>query len=46
MKFNLVEDLNNGVRKFDYEMTEKHEYKKLEELYKENKEGVYIVRMF
>ena len=46
MKFNLVEDLNNGVRKFDYEMTEKHEYKKLEELYKENQEGVYIVRMF
>ena len=45
-KFNSVDDLNKGVKKFDYEITEKHEYKKLEELYKENKEGVYFVRMF
>ena len=46
-KFNLIADLNKGGgRKFDYELTEKHEYKKLEELYKENKDGVYIVRMF
>ena len=46
MKFNFDNDLNKGVKKFDYEMTDKHEYKKLEELFKENKEGVYIVRMF
>lgn len=46
MKFNFDNDLNKGVRRFDYEMTDKHEYRKLEELYKENAEGVYIVRMF
>jgi len=46
MKFNLIDGLNKGVRKFDYELTEKHEYKKLGDLYKENKDGVYIVRMF
>lgn len=46
MKFNFDNDLNKGVKKFDYEMTDKHEYKKLEELFKENKEGFYIVRMF
>lgn len=45
-KFNLIDDLNKGVRKFDYELTEKHEYKKLKELYEENKDGVYVVRMF
>ena len=45
-KFNLADELNKGVKKFDYEITEKHEYKKLEDLYKENKEGFYIVRMF
>ena len=46
MKFNLIDDLNKGIRKFDYEITENHEYKRLEQLYKENKDGVYIVRMF
>ena len=48
MKFNLIADLNKGkgVRKFDYELTDNHEYKSLKELYKENKDGVYIVRMF
>lgn len=46
MKFNLVADLNKGIRKFDYEMNENHSYKKLEELYKENKDGIYIIRMF
>ena len=46
MKFNLIEDLNRGTRKFNYELTDRHVYKKLEELYKENKDGVYIVRMF
>jgi len=46
MKFNLIDGLNKGTKKFDYELTDKHEYKKLEELYKENKDGVYIVRMF
>ena len=46
MKFNLIDDLNKGVRRFDYELTEKHEYKKLGELFKENKDGVYVVRMF
>lgn len=46
MKFNFDNDLNKGVKKFDYEITEKHDYRKLEELYKENKEGVYFVRMF
>ena len=45
MKFNLIDDLNKGVRKFDYELTDKHEYRKLEELYKENKDGVYGVRL-
>lgn len=45
-KFNLIDDLNKGIRKFDYELTEEHEYKKLEELFKENKDGVYVVRMF
>jgi len=46
MKFNLIDDLNKGTKKFDYELTDRHEYKKLEELYKENKDGVYIIRMF
>ena len=46
MKFKLVDGLNRGTRKFDYEITDRHVYKKLEELYKENKDGVYIVRMF
>lgn len=46
MKFNLIDGLNRGTRKFDYELTDRHEYKKLEELYKENKDRVYIVRMF
>ena len=46
MKFNLIDGLNKGVKRFDYEIKEKHEYRKLEELYKENKDGVYIVRMF
>lgn len=45
-KFNLIDDLNKGIRRFDYELTEKHEYKKLKELYEENKDGVYVVRMF
>ena len=46
MKFNLISDLNRGVRKFNYELTDKHEYKKLEELYKEDKNRIYFVRMF
>ena len=46
MRFKLVDGLNRGTRKFDYEITDNHVYKKLEELYKENKDGVYIVRMF
>lgn len=46
MKFNLDNNLNKGIRKFDYELTEQHQYKKLEELYKEDKDKVYIVRMF
>ena len=46
MKFVLVDGLNRGTRKFDYELTDRHIYKKLEELYKENRDGVYIVRMF
>ena len=46
MKFNLIDGLNRGTRKFNYELTDRHVYKKLEELYKENKNGVYIVRMF
>jgi len=46
MKFKLVDGLNRGTRKFNYELTDRHVYKKLEELYKENKDGVYIVRMF
>lgn len=46
MKFNLIADLNRGTRKFDYELTDRHEYKKLEELYKEDKDRIYIVRMF
>ena len=46
MKFNLVEGLNKGIRKFDYEMTDKHEYRTLEELFKENVETIYIVKMF
>ena len=46
MKFNFDNDLNKGVKRFDYEMTDKHEYRNLEELYKENKDGVYVVRMF
>ena len=46
MKFNILDDLNKGVKKFDYEFTGKHEYKTLEELYKENKDDFYIVRMF
>ncbi len=46
MKFNLDASLNKGIRKFDYEMTEKHDYKKLGELYNENKDGIYIIRMF
>ena len=46
MKFNLITDLNRGTKKFDYELTEKHEYKKLEELYKEDRDRIYIVRMF
>ena len=46
MKFNFDNDLNKGVKRFDYEMTDKHEYRNLEELYKANKDGVYIVRMF
>ena len=46
MKFNLIADLNKGIRKFDYELTDRHEYKKLSELYEENKDTVYIVRMF
>lgn len=45
MRFNLVANLNKG-RKFNYEITDKHEYKKLEELYKEDKDRIYIVRMF
>lgn len=46
MKFNLIEGLNRNARKFNYELTDKHEYKKLEELYKEDKDRIYIVRMF
>lgn len=46
MKFNFDNDLNKGVKRFDYEMTDKHEYRKLEELYKNNNDGVYVVRMF
>ena len=46
MKFNLDNNLNKGTKRFDYELTENHEYKKLAELYKENKDGVYVVRMF
>ena len=46
MKFNFDNDLNKGVKIFDYEMTSKHEYRRLEELYKANKDGVYVVRMF
>ena len=46
MKFNFDNDLNKSVKRFDYEITEKHEYRKLEELYNENKDEVHIVRMF
>ena len=46
MKFNFDNDLNKGVKRFDYVITDKHEYRKLEELYKDNKDGVYVVRMF
>ena len=46
MKFNFDNDLNKGRKTFDYEMTDKHEYRRLEELYKANKDGVYVVRMF
>ena len=46
MKFNFDNELNKGVQRFDYEMTEKHEYKKLEDLYKDDKDEVHIVRMF
>lgn len=46
MKFNLIEGLNKFTRKFDYELTEHHEYKKLSELYAEDKDKFYIVRMF
>ena len=46
MKFNLSNDLNRGIKRFDYEMNEKHEYKTLEELYKADSEKVYVVRMF
>jgi len=46
MKIKLIDGLNKGTRKFNYEITDRHVYKKLGELYKENKDGVYIVRMF
>lgn len=46
MKFNLSNDLNKGIKRFDYEMNDKHEYKTLEELYKADSEKVYVVRMF
>lgn len=46
MKFNLIDDLNKGIKRFDYEITDLHEFKKLEELYKSNPEEHYIVRMF
>lgn len=46
MKFQLIDGLNKGIRKFDYEITDNHEYRKLEELFKDDKEGVYVVRMF
>lgn len=46
MKFNLSNDLNKGIKRFDYEMNDKHEYKTLEELYNADKEKIYIVRMF
>ena len=46
MKFNLIDDLNKGVKKFDYEITDRHEYKKLGELYEEDKDRIYFVRMF
>lgn len=46
MKFNLDNNLNRGIRKFEYELNEKHEYKKLEDLFKEDAEKFYIVRMF
>lgn len=46
MKFNLVNDLNKGIKRFEYEITKEHSYKKLEDLYKEDDKGVYIVRMF
>ena len=46
MKFNLIDGLNRGTRKFEYELTDKHEYKKLGELYNEDKDRIYTVRMF
>lgn len=46
MKFNLSNDLNKGIKRFDYELNDKHEYKTLEELYKADKEKIYVVRMF
>lgn len=46
MKFKLIDGLNRGTRKFDYEITENHKHKKLGELYEENKDRIYFVRMF
>lgn len=46
MKFNFDSELNNRINRFNYELTDKHEYKKLEELYKNNKDGYYVIRMF
>ena len=46
MKFDLIDDLNKGFKKFNYELTDRHEYKKLGELYEEDKDRIYFVRMF
>ena len=46
MKFKIDSELNKGVRRFDYVITDNHEYRKLEELFSDDPDAVYVVKMF
>lgn len=46
MKMKLIDNLNRGMKRFNYEITDNHEYAKLGDLYNTDSDKVYIVRMF
>lgn len=45
MKFTMIENLNKS-KSFNYELTDEHRYARLQDLFEQQKDKAYIVRMF